>query len=108
MSPNHGCLAVGMGGHLPGHMRPVPPISGQGCLAIPDRRAHHLAQGDLEALWEGLLGGAFMRMGTIGRKPGKDVFLLLVYHGGFLWACYQLRTAEDPFGYAIEWKLKPQ
>ena len=49
-----------------------------------------------------------MRMGIIGQKPGGDVFLLLVCHGGFLRACYQLHTAEDPFGYAIEWKLKPQ
>ena len=24
-----------------------------------------------------------MRMGAIGRKPGKDVFLLLVRHGSF-------------------------
>ena len=68
---------------------------------------HHLAQGDLEALWEGPLGGAYMRMGTIGWKPGKDIFLLLVCHGDFLWACYWLCTAEDPFGYAEEWKLKP-
>ena len=61
-----------------------------------------MAQGDLEALWEGPLGGAFMRMGTIGQKLGKDIFLLLVCHSDFLWASYQLCTAEDPFGYAIE------
>ena len=49
-----------------------------------------------------------MRMGAIGQKLGEDVFLLLVHRGSFFQACYQLRTAEDPFGYAVEWKLKPQ
>ena len=48
-----------------------------------------------------------MRMGAIGWTLGEDVFLLLVRCGGFLRACYQLCTAEDPFGYAIEWKLMP-
>ena len=48
-----------------------------------------------------------MRMGDIEQTPGKDMFLLL-HRGGFLRACYQLCTAEDPFGYAVEWKLKPQ
>ena len=67
-----------------------------------------MAQGNLEALWEGPLGGALTRMGAIGQKPGKDIFLLLVHRGGFLRACYQLHNAEDPFGYALEWKLKPQ
>ena len=36
-------------------------------------------------------------MGTIGQTPGKDIFLLLVHHSGFLRACYQSRTAEDHF-----------
>ena len=50
-----------------------------------------------------------MRMGAIGQIPGEDVFLLLVCRGNFLWVCYWLHTAEDPFGYAtVEWKLKPQ
>ena len=48
-----------------------------------------------------------MRMGAIGWKLDEDIFLLLVCRGGFLRACYQLHTAEDPFGYAIKWKLKP-
>ena len=58
-------------------------------------------------MWEGPLGGAFIRTGTIGQILGKDVFLLLVCHGGFVRVWYQLHTAEDSFGYAIEWKLKP-
>ena len=49
-----------------------------------------------------------MRMDAIGQKLGKDVFLLLVCYGNFLRAYYRLRTAEDPFGYTKEWKLKPQ
>ena len=48
-----------------------------------------------------------MRTGIVGQALGEDVFLLLVHRGGFLWACYCLSTAEDPFGYTIEWKLKP-
>ena len=49
-----------------------------------------------------------MRIGTIEWKQGEDVYLLLVCHSSFLWASYWLRTAEDPFGYAVKWKLKPQ
>ena len=64
-----------------------------------------MAKGNLKALWEGLLGGAFMRMGTIGWTLGEDVFLLV--HGDFC-GRYRLHTAEDPFGYAVEWELKPQ
>ena len=74
MSPNHGCLAVGTGGHLPGHMQPAPPDIKTRLFSHPGWWVCHLAQGNLEALWEGPLGGAFMRMGAIGWKPGKDVF----------------------------------
>ena len=56
----------------------------------------------MEALWEGLLEGAFIRTGTIWQTPGEDIFLLLVYCGSFLRARYWLRTAEDYFGYAKE------
>ena len=102
MSPNHGCLAVGMGGHLPGHMWPVHTANIRTRLfSHPRWRARCLAQGNLEAFVGGPIRGAFMRMGAIGQKPGKDIFLLLVHHGSFLQACYWLRTAEDPFGYTI-------
>ena len=77
-------------------------------FSCPGQWAHRLAQGNLEALWEGPSRGAFMRMGTIGWKLCEDVFILLVHRSDFLWACYRLRTTEDPFGYAMEWKLKPQ
>ena len=49
-----------------------------------------------------------MRKGAIGQKPGEGVFFLLLHHGGFLRVCYWLFTAEDPFGYAVEWMLKPR
>ena len=74
----------------------------------PGWQAHCLAQGNLEAFMGGPIKGCLHEDGAIGQKPGEDVFLLLVCRGDFLRASYWLRTAEDPFGYAVKWKLKPR
>ena len=75
MSPYHGCLAVGMGGHLPGHMWPALCQIRTRLFSHPGQWAHHLAQGNLEAFVGGPIKGCLHEDGTIGQKPGKDVFL---------------------------------
>ena len=73
MSPYHGCLARGTGGHLPGHM----------LISHPGQRACQLAQGNLEAFVGGPVKGRLHEDGTIGQKQGEDIFLPLVRHSNF-------------------------
>ena len=67
-----------------------------------------MAQGDLEAFVGWPIKGCLNEDSAIGQKLGEDVFFPLVCHSSFLQASYWLCTAEDPFGYAAKWKLKPQ
>ena len=62
MSPKHGCLAVGMRGHLLGYMQPMPRQDQDKAVSLSCGRAP--------------LGGAFIRMGTTGWTLGMDVFLV--------------------------------
>ena len=83
MSPYHGCLAVGTGGHLPGHMRLMPCQIRMRLISRPGWWVHHLAQGDLEAFVGGPIKGCLHEDGAIGQKLGENVFLLLVCRGDF-------------------------
>ena len=84
------------------------PISGQGCLAIPDMVCY-LAQGDLKAFVGGPVRGRLYEDGHHRVDTGQGHFPPVslpwwLFAGEYHWLC----TAEDPFGYAIEWKLKPR
>ena len=105
MSPYHGCLAVGMGGHLPGHMRPVPCQIRTRLFSHPGQWAHRLAQGNLEAFVGGPVKGCLHEDGAIGQEPGEDAFLLLVHHGDFCGRVIGYALQEDLFGFAVKWKL---
>ena len=83
MSPYHGCLAVGTGGHLLGHMRPAPCQIRMRLISHPGWRVHRFSQGDLEAFVGGPIKGCLHEDGAIGQKLGEDVFLLLVCRGKF-------------------------
>ena len=54
-----------------------------------------------------MLRGTFMRKGTTGQTPSTDIFspiefAIAAFSEGTIFC-----TAEDPFGPAIGWKLKP-
>ena len=83
MSPYDGQLAVGMGGHLHGHMRPTLCQIRMRLFSHSGRWACCWVQGDLEVFVGGLIKGCLHEDGTIGQKPGEDVFLLLVCRGSF-------------------------
>ena len=93
MSPYHGCLAVGIGGHLPGHMRCAPHQIRTRLFSCPGWRVHHLAQGDLEAFVGGPIKGCLHEDGAIGQKLDEDIFLPLVHCSDF---CKQV------IGYALQ------
>ena len=95
MSPYHGYLAVGMGGHLPGHMWHAQHQIRTRLFSYPRRRARSLAQGDLEAFMGGPVKGCLHEDGAIGQEPAEDAFLSLVRCGNFCGRVIGYTLQED-------------
>ena len=74
MSPYHGCLDVGTGGHLPEYMRPAPCQIRTRLFSYPGWLACCLAQGNLEAFVGGPIRGCLHEDGRHKVETGRGCF----------------------------------